>query len=136
MVRTALYYSLKVWLTSIIISPILFLLIDLFTKHNQTNLEGGVLFIILSTLYGLVLSSISWLLFWLWSYFLLKLSISLIAFKTVLSFFGSALTILPFVLFSRDHGFPDASTIMWALNYNVVIVAGVWFYKINSSLHL
>jgi hypothetical protein len=133
MIRITLYYSLKVWLTSVVLSPMLCLLIDSFTKHSQTNLEGGIGFILFSILYGLILSALSWLLLWGFSYLLLQFSITTVTRKVILSFISSFLTIIPFLLlFSRDDGFPDAFTIIWTLSYAVVIVIGVWYYKIES----
>ena len=135
MIRTTLYYSLKVWLTSVVLSPMLFLLIDSFTKHSQTNLEGGIGFILFSILYGLIISLLSWLLLWLSCYYLLRLSITQLTFKLILSFISSVLTALPFLLlFSRDDGFPDAFTIIWTLSYSIVIIGGVWFYRVKPDL--
>jgi hypothetical protein len=130
--KQTVLFSLKVWLTSVIISPALYLFYDAFRVHSKTNFEGGIGFILFSILYGLILSSLSWLILWLSTFSLLQLNYSTLVNKIWLSIIGTGLTILPFLLlFGSDDPITYVTTVPWALSYNIVIVAGIWFYKLK-----
>jgi hypothetical protein len=130
--KQTILFSLKVWLTSVIVSPALYLFYDAFRVHSKTNFEGGLGFLLLSILYGIIISLPSWIILWFSTFSLFQLNYSTLVNKIWLSIIGTGLTILPFLLlFGSDDPITYVTTVPWALSYNIVIVAGIWFYKLK-----
>lgn len=126
-------YSLKVWLISVVVSPVLYVIIEAIQKPRiYQNIEGSLGFILYSIPYGLVLSLVSWLLLWLSLCSLLMLKMSIKVTKLWLSLICTVLTLFPFwLIFGHD----DANSLngigALAASYYLVILGGVWFYKLK-----
>jgi hypothetical protein len=66
MIKQTLVYSLKVWLTSVVLGPLLYAVYDALTRRNFIHsFQVEVAVYLYSLGYGLVLSIPSWMLFWL-----------------------------------------------------------------------
>jgi len=130
--KQALIYNLKVWLTAVITGPPLYLIVEeIVNKHNQTNLEGGILFVLMSLFYGLALSIPSYLLLLLSVYLSTRWLESGLVTKLILTVVGTSLTLIPFLLvFGHDDSITRIETIPWCFSYCVVIVIGIWLYKL------
>jgi hypothetical protein len=122
--KQALIFSLKVWVTAVIIGPLL----RLFTmriigqiSHSDTELLE------ISLVIGGIVSIPSWLLLFLATVQINKIAFTLAVKKLIITFIGIIFTLLPFqVLFV---GVPSE----WSIYYCIVIVAGIWFYKLNEQ---
>lgn len=132
--KQAIIYSLKVWLTAVLLSPLLsVILFEPFDDHNSTDIKGALFFILLSIPYGLVLSIPSWLLLWISVWLVNRLSTSSIKKKWMLSIIGLVLSLLPFYLiFGHDDNPVGEGAIEWAVAYCIVILAGIWFYPLKG----
>jgi hypothetical protein len=133
-----LLYSLKVWLTSVILAPIIAFtagsLHSIKTKDFSlsffwTSLQLYVTFILL----GSILSVITWLIFWLTSILTYQYTAKIVHRKLIMSLMGAVLTILTFLLFfsSGDifHGFPIAVV----ASYGFCIVGGSLIYSFGEN---
>ena len=132
--KKALIYSLKVWLTALLLSPVLYWLVETnFISPLKTSFEGMIGFFGLSILYGLLLSIPSFLFLTFSCFFVNMLAQINAAKKRLITLIAFIFVILPFyLLFSRD----DTSTLIkddlpLASSYSVVIIIGVWFYQLN-----
>jgi hypothetical protein len=135
--KQTIIYSLKVWLTSVVISPVLYIILEAIQKPRvYQNIEGGLGFILFSIIYGLILSLISWILLWLSLYSLLMFNRDIIITKLWLSIIGAILTLLPFwLVLGYDDPNPLTGTALWAASYCLVIIAGIWFYRLKPLLN-
>jgi hypothetical protein len=122
--KQALIFSLKVWVTAVIIGPVLYILTTRImgqVSHNDIELLE------ISIILGGVLSIPSWLLFFIATVQINKVTYILVAKKLIITFIGIVFTLLPFYTFFK--GTPSE----WSICYCVVIVAGIWFYKLNEQ---
>jgi lysylphosphatidylglycerol synthetase-like protein (DUF2156 family) len=131
--KQALIYSLKVWLTAVVVSPPLYLIVEaMVNKHNQTNLEGGVLFVLMSLVYGLLLSIPSYLLLLLAVYFSTRRMESGWVIKMFLTLVGMVLSLIPFqLIFGQDDAITQVVTIPWAVCYCIVVVISLLLYELK-----
>jgi len=133
--RHSLKYSLKVWLTAVFITPLLIALASrvLEPSHgfdNVTNFFGTIAYMFA---FGLVLSIPSWLLLWMFTTLLSKSSLGMASVKAILSVIGVMLSIFPFIIiFSHDDNPLDPDVMIWVTSYSIVIVVGLWFYKLKG----
>jgi len=135
MIYDAFRYSLKVWLTSVILSPILYVLVDsVLNPKYISGLLGIFGFISYSIPYGLMLSIPSWGLLWISCIFINKRTATVRLKKIILSIIGAILSLLPFyLLFHLDDDNAHEDVITWSICYSVIIIAGVWFYKLSLN---
>jgi len=133
--KHAILYSIKIWLTSVVISPVVFIVGDCLTHpNNRIGLYGCLGFIGYSLAYGLVLSIPCWLILFLMAGSLVNRNLNMVYKKLLISIIGVALSILPFYLLFRndDNGF-DLYTFIWSLSYCSFIIVGVWFYELEPK---
>lgn len=132
--KQVLIYSLKVWLTSVLISPIIFILIEItFKTRSFIDVNSVLGFIAYSIPYGLVLSIPSWLLFFACIYNISKFIRNLLTIRLIVTLVGSVLSLLSFyIIFHRDDD--TTGVIPWALSYCIIIIAGSWFYAFNANV--
>lgn len=133
--KQVLIYSLKVWLTSVVFSPVLFFICDSMLHSNDLgNLSGALGFIGYSITYGLVISIPSWLILFLFSGSLVNRQLKLHYKRILITAVSIVLSILPFYLLFRgdDNGF-DLYTKLWSFSYCSIIVAGVWYYRLEPK---
>jgi len=132
--KQAIIYTIKVWLTSVVLSPIAFIIADnLFHSNNRIGLYGSLGFIGYSIPYGLVITIPCWLILFLSAGSLVNRKLKMIYKKSIISVVGVALSILPFFLLFRgdDNGF-DLYTKFWSLSYCTFIVGGIWLYEFKA----
>jgi hypothetical protein len=136
-----LIYSLKVWLTSVVVAPLLFLTAMLIKDglrfSSQTDLlRTGICLYLLYIAFGLFFSIITWLVFWLLIelvvFYILKPAIMC----WIIFFTGISLTAATFLL-ATIFFFPiglvvDPAFLVLMLCYCFCIGCGVWLYKIKK----
>jgi len=134
MIIKALSYTLKVWLTSIVIGPVLHLLINCFTAtkmgYAQIGIVSSLYFILMSIPFGIILSIPSFLLLWLSVYLLKKFDIDPLVSKISLSIISVILSAFAFfIVFGQDDPSTYKETTIWAFAYCSVIVGAIWYYE-------
>jgi hypothetical protein len=126
-------YSIKVWLFTVIVSPLLlFLILGLIINSAKwSEILGSWPIIGFMMLYGLVLSIPAMLLFW---FIQQKLTNTLNdnKAKLILSVYSFISVWITFYIFDRgfiERGFQQ---IFWAVTYSLTIVIGVWIFKLSK----
>ena len=124
-------YSIKVWLFTVIVSPLLlFLILGLIINSAKWNsILDSWMMIGFMMLYGLVLSIPSMLLFWLIQR-QLKNNLNENKTKLILSVYSFFSVWITFYIF--DKGFVERGfqQIFWVVIYSLTIVIGVWIFKL------
>lgn len=124
-------YSIKVWLFTFIVSPLLlFLILGLIINSAKWNeILDSYMMIGFMMLYGLVLSIPSMLLFWLIQR-QLKNNLNENKTKLILSVYSFFSVWITFYIF--DKGFVERGfqQIFWVVIYSLTIVIGVWIFKL------
>jgi hypothetical protein len=125
------YYVLRVWLTSVIIAPVLVWLYYICTDGSAPDAE----LIPLMLVWGGGLSLPSLLFLGMFCHYLVFQKNNVQEVKIWLTLIGIILTYAPFfilngVSFTDHSGF---SALFWP--YGVSIVAGVWFYRLTGIGH-
>jgi hypothetical protein len=133
--KQALIYSLKVWLTTVVLGLRISGLIRICMDTDHLIYKWSDMFS--SAMYdipvGLIACLPSWALFILSVWALKKSKSSLILVKLFLSLIGVMLSILPFAIVFNHQLFninylPDMLPDLFG--YTLITVAGVWFYKL------
>ena len=132
--KQTLLYSLKIWLTSVVVGPALYGIFDALTRPNFLhNLTGVAGFYLYSLPYGLILSIPSWLLFWLLLHSLNMLRWNWVTTRVLFSIVAVILTLAPFILlFGADDPAGNETFLAWPMAYCFVLIAGIWFYKLRK----
>ena len=123
--KHALVYSLKVWLTSALIGPLLlvgFMVVQ--TSHTDKDLVGFTLAIMLfGTIYSIPCFLILLLLVWI----LGKFKLGIIAKKII----ASGVSILMIVLLTKIvFSYAQDHTLLTI--YSAITVAGIWLYELGT----
>jgi len=134
-------YSLKVWLTSVLLSPVLFALI-LYIKRQVDLPEllksGFYLFAIYPLYVGalLLLSSVTWLAFWLSIKAIIRSGRFARVRKMAVIFTGIALTITTFMLLLPVLGMlHDGSGFINLMYANCLCISwGSWYYDLGPLI--
>jgi H+/Cl- antiporter ClcA len=131
--KQTLIYSLKIWLTSVVLSPIFYTVYDALTRpkfiYNPRNEAEAYLYFLV---FGLALSIPSWVLFWLSLHCINTQRWKPITTKLLISIVAVALTFTPFLMvYSLYDLSRDSSTIGVPICYSLLILAGVWYYKLR-----
>jgi len=140
MKHNAFIYSLKVWLTSVLAAPALFVLIsflidgtDKWGIFNENS--NGPFFYFIFVIFGFIFSFITWITFLLTIVLIKRYCTDDQLKKWLICFSGILLTIATFCLvmgpkdlFNDSDGF---SNLMYA---NCACISwGVWFYKLRTA---
>ncbi len=124
-------YSIKVWLFTVIVSPLLlFLILGLIINSAKwSEILGSWSIIGIMMLYGLVLSIPAMLMFWLIQR-QLKNNLNENKTKLTLSVYSFFSVWITFYIF--DKGFVERGfqQIFWVVIYSLTIVIGVWIFKL------
>jgi hypothetical protein len=133
--KQALIYSLKVWLTSVTVSPIIIVLLTKTLWHRMYRFDSlgnifgywGMMIYLAS-----ILSIPSLLLLWLSSWQVTRYKATLPFRKWLLSLIGILLTATPFyIVFHSEESVRVEELAIWMSSYSLVIIAGVWLYKLK-----
>jgi|GEM_PF-3338017 len=125
-------YVIKVWLTSVIGSPILLAIVS-FIETASDFRPGDLGLFLVMFLFGAIFSLPSIILF----YFSCRLSIdnidNIFALKGLLSAIGLLLTYLPFLVINGFHPVlsADQLPLKLFLMYGSMIIVGIWVYRIK-----
>ena len=131
--KQAFIYSLKIWLTSVLLSPVLNIIVDkLFYPNQDMQLTGALGFIGLAIGYGLVLSIPCWIMLYLVSALMINGRLQLTHKKMLITGVGIVLCFSLFYLVFLGDDF-DMETWVWALCYCGIIVAGIWYYRFDEE---
>lgn len=124
-------YSIKVWLFTVIVSPLLlFLILGLIINSAKWNsILDSWMMIGFMMLYGLVLSIPSMLLFWLIQR-QLKNNLNENKTKLILSVYSFFSVWITFYIFDRGFVERGFQQIFWVVIYSLTIVIGVWIFKL------
>lgn len=127
-------YTIKVWLFTIITSPLLIAFIFGFILYdsNTTSILNSYEIIFVMIIIGFLLSTPAMTVFW----FIkrkLKNRFSHLIKKTILSVYGFLSVWTTFYLV--DNGFITrrSEQTIWVLIYSIIMVAAIWIFKINTS---
>jgi hypothetical protein len=129
--KQALKYSLKVWLTSCIVVPLVWAVGFQFIYSNNQPFSPtiflSVLFIIAATI---LTSFITWLAFYLSIIGILRYSLTHYKLKILLT--GEAVIVITFIVFMK--AFPGFDQKVYLVNmacHCLVIGLGIWLYKLK-----
>lgn len=125
-------YTLKVWLFTVLMAPLLLLTLGIMTyfpKLNEIWESWPILLCMIA--YGLVLSAPAMVLFWLLHRKLIKTQ-KTNSTKLILSSYAFASVWITFYIFDSsflEDGFPQLS---WVLIYSLTITAAVWLFRLHK----
>jgi uncharacterized membrane protein len=133
-------YSLKVWLTSILLSPVIFVLLLAVTQSVNIKelLKQGTELIALYLLYvaaQLAMSFLVWLAFWLIIRVIANIPCTIQLQKGLILFAGMILTIVSFTTVLSCFGMlNDGSGFINLMYANCFCIGwGVWYYDLNPA---
>jgi len=132
MKRVVLTYSLKIWLTSVLIAPIIILIV---TSGMQirgelaANKPYGLLIFVLT---GLVLSIPSFVLFYPTCLYVIRLNIPLAGKRIYLSLTAIFLTLVPFMMIRQNEWETQRDPAIYMFCYIIVIITNIWYYDIKQ----
>jgi hypothetical protein len=129
-------FSLRVWLTTLVVSPLLFLLISMIRnirKYDEHLMIAGVHIIVGITI-GLIITSPFFLFFTAVVYFLNKYITSILFRKLLLGIVGVGLTYLAvyFILYRNEvEEYLDLKVRVY-LSYFVIVIGSIIYYQLDS----
>lgn len=131
-------YATKVWLTSVLISPLVYFLISRTLDLRKLQIEAVGLegFILFSIIAGLLFSLPSWTVFFFVVKFINKQPNSIIVKKTIIGLTGILLTFIPFYLvFFKDNFEPQLNFHLKLLtSYSLTIIIGILIYQLRPDI--
>jgi hypothetical protein len=129
--KSTLIYSIKAWLFSVVLCPILYLVVGSIMHPGLFENLGSYLgFAVWSIPFGLVLSAPCWIVLWLVALIIDRRALNLRLQKIILSAAGMALCLVPYYFLIRENdGSVFDDTLSWVTCYCIVILVGVLFYN-------
>lgn len=131
-------YPIKIWLFTIFVSPVVWLLLMLVASSgNLQDIITAFPLIFYMVLFGLVLSLPALLLFYFLYKELGKRSIEEWKQKLIFSLVGTILIWITFYIY--DSGYfsgIDFSILIWPLSYSIALIAGCVFYDLKSPKNI
>ena len=129
MKTNATYYSLSVWLTSVILTPIIVTLYLAWKENMPPDKETGPMML----MWGGLFSIPSLVILGLTSHYLLRRLHTVKAVKIVLTIISVILTYAPFWVINGFSFKDDSGAVsLFFLPYCLTIVTGIWFYKLKG----
>jgi hypothetical protein len=128
--KSSLRYSLKVWLTTVIIVPFIQMIEGLIIG-THTSVSNAEQMVLLTWLFSLLLSSPSWLLFWFSTSLLNKATSNVVMIKLSLTVLSAALATIPFLILAGTV-YPSTHDLIWFSPYPIVVIACIWLYKLTT----
>jgi hypothetical protein len=131
----SLKYSLKVWLATGLIPPVIILVLGLFKQKATGHVEIAMgEFLELSVVLGLAFSLPSALLLWLLMHLLSYYHFSLRQIKTILIAFAIAASYFSFVLLYGEPDFlKDSSAILLWMPYVITVSSAIAFFPLKAA---
>ncbi|MGZ3751970.1 MAG: hypothetical protein ACXVB0_22030 [Mucilaginibacter sp.] len=132
----SLFYSLKVWLSSVLLAPIIFIIKNCCFNGLPADPESiAQVYFIMAIISG-ILSFITWLTFWGITVITGRYFANMLQRKLILSFAGIFLTITTFVLiFTSDYASPFSGLPLDVMLSNCFCIgAFCWLYKLQTPV--
>ncbi|MFB9844208.1 hypothetical protein [Mucilaginibacter ginsenosidivorans] len=128
-------YSLKIWLSSAVIAPVLFFVSQLFTNPRQCDLSEIGIYPFLLVI-ELIFSFVTWLVFWAFIETVAWATKDNLLRKCLISFIGIALTIGTFSVFSmiESYSLLDFPFVMMLANA-LLIALGTWYFNVEPKIN-
>lgn len=130
-------YTLKVWLTSVALAPVLQMAVQLVTEipYKFNTLRDVVVYLLYMAVCGWLFSIPCWLLLLLSAWITNFATSKIPLIKIILSIAGIIIALLPFITYAGQslpqYNNPDFA---WVMFYPLTIAAGVWVYKLKPSV--
>ncbi len=130
-IASDIIYSTKVWLTSVVISPFLLILIITIKEGFGASLNEAFGFIIMAIMLGFIFSIPCWIALMVAVRMVYKAKFDENKFKTIINIIavGIALIIFGFTF----GGFDQADGFSWAIPYSIILTVGIWCFKIEPK---
>jgi len=139
MLREAIKYSLKVWLTSVLVSPIIYFIIDFYQQTGRhyamvDSIEWALPFYLLFVIIEAILSAVIWVVFAA----MIGITLELVRveqwLKPIMCLWGVSLNIGTFLLFARPR-LNDPSDMGFILMVSNTAIVGwsCWFYNLKAK---
>jgi len=130
-------YSIKIWLTSLFLSPVLYLLIEE-GRSVFEDPDGGMGFVVLAVFFGAIFSFPNWLLLTFGTWGINRLDCSESARRLLVQLWA---TVLTFGLFACMSGQEDVFSKKFLLDpmplcYWLTITFGVWNYDFPGKQNI
>jgi len=119
--KDSIIYSIKFWLLSVIVAPILIAL-------STSNVDLFLLFLV----FGFIFSIISWVLITLIIYQINRFKLTTTNKKIIISIFGILLCYPPFYLTFGPND-EDITQRFIYLYYMIPLVVGIWMFKMKDT---
>lgn len=133
MKKAIVQYSLKVWLSAVLITPLLYIIFSLIDGLRDSDLPVPAVYLVL-VIAEVLFSFLAGLLFCAAAVIVVTKVASNIMGKSILSVIGLVLTAVTFLVFSSIIGAPLAtSTLALAVPNAVCVVAACWYFKLSVT---
>ncbi len=119
--KDSITYSIKFWLLSVIVAPILIAL-------STSNVDLFLLFLV----FGFIFSIISWVIITLIIYQVSKLKLKAASKKIIITVFAIILCYIPFYLTFGPND-KDMTQRFIYLYYMIPLVLGIWIFKMRMQ---
>jgi len=129
-----LAYTLKVWLTSVAVAPLLQIIVQLITgvPYRFESVRDVVVYLLYMLICGLLFSTPCWFLLWLSAWLINQFTANIRFIKITLTLAGVLIALLPFVTYAGDslpnYTNPD---FIWVMFYPITIAAGILIYRLK-----
>lgn len=134
MQRSVIMYSLKVWLSAVLITPVLFIIFALIEGTVDSGLPIPVIYVVLAVAEALF-SFLTGLFFYATTGLVVTTIGNNMMRKIILSAIGLLLTAATFFVFSPIIGAPlDPSTLALSVPNAACIVVACWYFKLPEPL--
>jgi hypothetical protein len=131
----SLRYSLRVWLTSVLLAPLIYIIVQWVLSSNRFDPDSVLGFYPIIVFFELIFSFVTWLIFWgiteLTAIFLMKKSLR----KWLMFIAGISLTAGTFLLFSlpvNSFSFNDISFDLMLSNCFCIGI-GSWYFRLGPG---
>lgn len=126
-------YSIKVWIFTVVVSPLLlFLILGLIINSAKWNeILGSWEIISIMMIYGLVLSIPAMIIFWMIQHKLIS-SVTSNNTKLILSIYSFISVWITFYIFDKGFVERGLEQKLWVVIYSLTIVIGVWIFELTK----
>ena len=134
---TNLLYSLKIWLTSVLLAPIFYLIIMEFKKFGGTpNADSAVEMYFLLTIFGALFSLLTWFIFLILIMLISRYAPNEITARLIICVTGIVLVLATFMLTIFNYRLINDGDFIYLVAANCICIgAGSWIYKFKLYEH-
>lgn len=134
---TNFLYSLKVWLTSVLLAPIFYLIIMRVKDIGGTQHTGpvGEMYFLL-IIFGFLFSFLTWLVFFISIMLITSYAQNEITARLMVCIIGVAMVLATFMLTIFNHKLTNDDDFIYLVAANCLCIgAGSWIYKLKLYKH-